>query len=111
MPFNVNKCHILQAGTRSKKIEYEMNCVKLASVQCIKDLGVTIAPSLKFSQQCKDATGKANRMLGFIDRNYSFKSKNIILPQYISLVRPYQEYAVQFWSPHHSKDIANLKAV
>ncbi len=64
MPFNVNKCHILQVGTRNKKkSEYEMNGTKLESVQCVKDLGVTVASSHKFSQHCKDAAGKANRML------------------------------------------------
>ncbi len=51
-----------------------MNGVKLDSVQCVKDLGVSIASNLKFSQQCKDAADKANRMLGFINRNFSFKA-------------------------------------
>ena len=50
-------------------------------------------------------------MLGFINRNFSFKNKDVILPLYISLVRPHLEYAVQFWSPHHTKDIAKLEAV
>ncbi len=75
MPFNVNQCHVLQAGTRNQKFYYEMNGTKLESVQCVKDLGFTTASSLKFSQQCKDAAGKANRMLGFINRNFSFKNK------------------------------------
>ncbi len=88
-----------------------MNGTKFESVQCIRDLGVTIASSLKFSQQCKDAAGKANRMLGFINRNSSFKNKAVMLPLYISLVRPHLEYAVQFWVPHHAKDIAKLEAV
>ncbi len=70
-----------------------MNRVKLESVQCIKDLDVTIVSSLKFSQQCKNAAGKANRILGFINKNF-FKIKDIILPLYISLVRPHLEYAV-----------------
>ena len=47
------------------KFDYEMNGTKLESVQCVKDLGVTIASNLKFSQQCKDAAGKLNRMLHF----------------------------------------------
>ncbi len=85
--------------------------VKLESVHCAKDLGVTIASNLKFAQQCKDAAGKANRMLGFINRNFSFKNKDIILPLYNSLVTPHLEYAVQFWSPHHAKNIAKLEAV
>ncbi len=50
-------------------------------------------------------------MLGFINRNISFKNKNIILPLYISLVKPHLENAVQFWSPHGTKDIVKLEAV
>ncbi len=107
MLFNVNKCHIRHMGTRNQKFDYEMNGVKLDSVQSVKDLDVSIASNLKFSQQCKDAASKASRMLGFTNRNFSFKNKAIILPLYISLVRPHLEYAVQFWSPHHTKDMQN----
>ncbi len=102
MPFNVDKCHVLQVGTRNQKIDFEMNGTKIEIVQYVQDLGVTIASSLKLSQQCKEAAGKANRMLGFINRNFSFKNKDVILPLYISLIRPYLEYAVQFWSLHHA---------
>ncbi len=91
MPFNVNQCHVLQVGTRNRKFDYEMNGVKIVSVQCVKDLGVTTASNLKLSQQCNDAASKASRMLGFINRNFSFKA---ILPLYSSLVRPYLERAV-----------------
>ncbi len=111
MPINVNKCHILHVGTRNKKFYYEINGVKLDSIQCTEDLGVSIASSLKFFQQCKDATSKASRRRGFINRNFSFKNTDIILPLYISLVRPRLEYAMQFWLPHHTKDIAKLEAV
>ncbi len=52
-----------------------MNGTKLESVQCVKDLGVTVESSLKFTKQWKDAAEKANRMLGFINRNFSFKNK------------------------------------
>ncbi len=73
-----------------------MNGTKIESVQCVKDLGVSVASSLKFFQQCKDATGKANRMLDFINRNISFKTKDLILPIYTSLVRQHLEYASNF---------------
>ncbi len=88
-----------------------MNVTKIKSVQCVEDLSVTIASSLKFSQQCKEAAGKANIMLGFIIRNFLFKNKDIILPSYISLVRPHLEYTVQFWLPHHANDITKLEAL
>ncbi len=111
MTFNVNKCHILRIGTRNQKSEYEMNDIKLESVQCVKDLHITFASSLKFSRQYKNAAGKANRMLGYNNRNFSFKNKGIILPLYTCLVTPRLQYAVQFLSPHHAKYLAKLEAV
>ncbi len=81
-----------------------MNGVKLENAQCVKDLGVTITLNLKFSLHCKEAACKVNRILGFINNNFSFKNKDIILLIYISLVRPHLEYAVQFSSPYHEKD-------
>ncbi len=87
-----------------------MNDTKLESVQCVKNLGVTVAFYLKFLQQCKDAAGEANSMLGFINRNISFKNKDIFLPLYIIIARPHLEYVVQLWTPHYAKDIAKVEA-
>ncbi len=84
MPFNVKKCRILQVGTRKLKYDYEMSGEKRESVHCLKGLGVTITSNFKFSQQCKEAAVKANRMLGFIKRNFSFKNKDKMLPLYNS---------------------------
>ncbi len=67
MPFNVKKCHIPQVRTRNLNYDYEMSGEKLESVHCVKDLGVTITSNLKFSQKYKEAAGKANRMLVFIE--------------------------------------------
>ncbi len=63
-----------------------MSGVKLESEQCVKDLGVTTASNLEFSQHWKEAACKANRMLDFINLNFFHKNKDIILPMYISLV-------------------------
>ncbi len=80
-----------------KRNDYELNGVKLDCIQCVKDFGVSLASNLKFSQQCKDAMSKADRMLDFINSDFSFNNKDIIRPLYIiSLVRPHLEYAVQF---------------
>ncbi len=86
MPFNVNKCHVLQVETKNRKCEDEMNGGKFESVQCVKDLAVTIASNLKFSLHSKEAACKADRILGFINKIFFFRNKDIILPPYISLV-------------------------
>ncbi len=101
---NTKKCHILQVGTRNLKYDYKMSREKLKSIQCVKDFGVMTVSNFKFSQQCK---GKANRMLGFIKKEFSSKNKDIILPLYNSLVRLHLEYVVQFWLPH----LVKLEAV
>ena len=49
--------------------------------------------------------------LGFISRNFQYKSKDIILPLYKSIVRPHLEYAVQFWSPYYHKNVELLERI
>ncbi len=68
--------------------------VKLKSVQCANDLGVKIVTNLKFPQQCNTFVNKVNRMLGFTERNVSFRYKGIIVPLYNSLVISHLEYGV-----------------
>ena len=84
---------------------------QIKRVDQVKDLGVIVSQNLKFSQQCNEAAKKANRMLGFINRNFTFKSRKIIVPLYKNLVLPYLEYAIQFWDPHLNKDKNKLEAV
>ncbi len=100
-PLRDGKCLLMSTNAtfykqvqETKNIEYDMKGVTLESVQCVKDIGITTASSIKFSQQCKDVAGRANRLLSFINRNFSFKNKDIILPLYTSLVRPHLEHAV-----------------
>ncbi len=47
MPFIINKCQILQVGSRNIKKDYEMCGVKIESVSLVKELGVTVASNLK----------------------------------------------------------------
>ncbi len=81
-------------GTRNQKLGYEVHGVKNKSVQCVKNFGVPIESNFKYTQQYSDASGKANIMLGFINRNFPFKNKDTILPLYISLVKPHLEIVV-----------------
>ena len=111
MPFNVNKCQVLQCGSKNKGYDYEMQGHAINKSSVVKDLGILISDDLKLSSQCISAANKANRILGFIKRNFTYKSKDIIIPLYKSLVRPHLEFAVQFWAPYLVKDINTLEAI
>ncbi len=63
----------------------------LQTVQEEKDLGVTISTDLKHTKHCKSACKKANTMLGFIARNFEYKTPRVMLTLYNSRVRPHLE--------------------
>ncbi|KAG0420706.1 hypothetical protein EQH57_0047 [Dictyocoela roeselum] len=66
---------------------------------------------MKWNAQVEESYKIANRNLGYISRNFPCKTKEIVLPLYTSLVCPYLEHAVQFWSPHMRGDIAKLERI
>ncbi|XP_077977558.1 uncharacterized protein LOC144433123 [Glandiceps talaboti] len=88
-----------------------MNGQPLQTVTEEKDLGVLIHNSLKSNQHCAAAAKKANRALGIIKRNITYKSKFVIMKVFNSLVRPHIEYAVRFWNPYLKKDSELLEKV
>ena len=74
-----------------------------------KDLGVLSTNDLKASQQCTAACNKANRVLGMMNR-IVYKSKEVLLNLYKSLVRPHVEYCTPVWSPCYQKEITDWES-
>ena len=111
LPFNVDKCKVMHIGHRNPQSSYNLLGNSIECTDTEKDLGVVISNDLKFSKQCIEAEKKAQRMLGYIKRQFGFRNKEIVLTLYNSLVRPHLEYAVQFWCPSLRKDITRLERV
>ena len=111
MNFNVGKCKVMHIGNNNLKFGYLMNGEWLDETDCEKDLGVMIDSNLKSGRQVLEARNKANRMLGFITRNLSYKSKEVIKKLYNAYVRPHLEYCIQVWSPYYRHDLDMLESV
>ena len=112
MLFNVDKCSVMHLGRKNDKHVYSMDSSSnLKNIELERDLGLLVDNNIKFSSQCSIAAKNANRILGLIRRNIVYKSKEIILRLYKSLVRPHLEYCIQVWSPYFRKDIELLEKV
>ena len=99
MEFSLEKCVCMHVGYRNKNFNYHLGETQLKSVEFEKDLSIIIDKNFKFTEQCANVVTKANQMLGIITRKIKYKSKDVIVKLYKTLVRPHLEYCMQFWSP------------
>ena len=111
MPFNLEKCKVMHIGCKNINHQYNLLGKELETCQQEKDLGVIITNDLQSSKQCIEAEKKAQKILGYIKRQFRSRKKENIVTLYNALIRPHLEYCVQFWSPSLRKDIERLEAV
>ena len=108
MSFNYDKCKVMHlGGSGGDRSNYEMGGSILDVITEEKDLGVIVSNDLKVEKQCVTARNKALKMLGCINRNVNYKSRDVVKKLYLAYVRPHLEYCVQAWGPYYQKDIVS----
>ena len=106
--FNVDKCSVMHIGHNNIQGNYNMSNQQLPTTDQQLDQGIIITKDLKWQKQTEKSCKTANRVLGFIARNFRYKNKERIFPLYESLVLPHLDHAVQFWSPYLKRDIDKM---
>ena len=98
----------MHIGHNNMQSNYNKSNQQLQTTDQQRDIGIIITKDLKWQKQTEKSCKTANRALGFIASNFMYKTKELILPSYKSLVRPHLEHAVQFWSPHLRRNIDKI---
>ena len=100
MEFNSEKCEVIHFGRNNLTRKYTMKGLILGSSVEQRDFGVFVHGSLKAERQVNRVVKKAYGTLAFINRGIDYKSREVMMELYRTLMRPQLEYYVQFWSPH-----------
>ena len=112
---NSDKCQVLHIGNNNLNQDYNLNTktqsTVLKNIICEKDLGVFVDPNLNFYNHIIKTVNKANQIAGMLVRNITFKSKDVMVPLFKSLVRPVLEYANPVWHPYLKKYIKLIEGV
>ena len=110
MTFNIPKCKIIQFTTHRNKSKH-LYTISLEVVEEHNYLRVRLHHKLSWSPHVNHICNKANRMLGFLNRNLFHAPQNIREYTYKQLVLPYAliDYCSAIWDPYTKNDISKLE--
>ena len=83
----------------------------LEETVCEKDLGVFIDPNLNFEEHVNYVLKKTRSLSGLIMRTIHYKTKDIMVPLFKSIIRPILEYGNVVWNPILRKHIDSIEAI
>lgn len=112
MELNVSKCKSMRISRNTTACpNYFLNSTVLDPVPSYKYLGVHITNNLSWKHHINSVTCKANRVLGFMRRNFYMAPVDLKKLLYITYVRPHLEYASSIWDPGNITLVNELESI
>ena len=113
--FNQSKCKILHIGENNPKYKYYIgegaNRREIETSVIEKDLGVLVDNELNFESHIDYVIKRASSKKAQILRNFTFRSKKVLVPLFKTIVRPILEYANTVWDSSYRNQINLIEAV
>ena len=115
MDFNASKCSVIHILPSKRKhiidSSYTLHGQTLETVEESKYLGVTISNNLTWTRHTENVTGKGNKTLSFLRRNFKDCTTQVKAATYTTMVCTTLEYATTVWDPYLQKDSKAVKQV
>jgi len=84
MHFDVVECKVMHFGHNNTWALYHINDTVSPTCTVARDLGILLQDNRKVSDLCMKAANTADRILGMINRRFSYKSKPLLDTMYKS---------------------------
>ena len=113
--FNQAKCKILHIGENNPKYQYfigegtNRRVIEITTLE--KDLGILVDNNINFEDYIDYIIKRASTKKAQILRNFSYRSKKVLVPLFKTLVRPILEYANTAWDSSLRTQVNLLEAV
>lgn len=112
MELNVSKCKFMHVSRKNNPLPvYYLDSIALDSVSSYQYLGVNITSNLTWNIHIEHIINNANRMLGYLRRNFAKASSSLKLLLYKILIRSKLEYALSISDPSFNNLVNSLKMV
>ncbi|GMT36907.1 hypothetical protein PFISCL1PPCAC_28204, partial [Pristionchus fissidentatus] len=107
LSLNESKCTVVNYGSLKPRTQYTINGNDLIPSPSMKDLGVIMQPSLKFSDHVSKLTSKARSKVNIMFKCFYSNDPLLYLQAFNAFIRPLLEYGTVVWSPRTVK-LANF---
>jgi ribonuclease P/MRP protein subunit RPP40 len=111
LTISYKKCAIIDIGHNVPTYNYSLHDNVLVKVSEIRDLGIVVDPSLKFSCHINKLFPKAYSRVCLIYKCFVSQNRSSLVKAYTTYVRPLVEYSTLVWFPHLIRDILKMESI